>query len=743
MRQCQTLEKPGIEAEMQQKPRWRAPKYEAAGKLEGKVALVTGGDSGIGRAVDWIDQGRRRAPALVLAGNDLAGGVILQWRGWPGGAGTAGRARGRQHQPSLIEESRSMKRTHLALLTILILPFLAGSVPVAAQDIAAGPVRLDPPARSSALRPTVATDGDHRFAVAWRSLSARGQEIRAAMIDAATGAITHPDVVDPEPGPAIEVSRPAVVVQKGGDFVALIGWGELLEPNFGCVFTRYIDAFSPIQGENQVTCFATTAAPQVALVELPGQGFAVVWTQPVGPATGQTAVFLRLLNFGGLPLSPRLRVWRRSPGPQVAPQVLRDAGGRLLVAWQQPWPEGTPRRLARRFGPDAAPLAPAFQLETGHFFTGRPRLAGAPDGRFAAAWEEAIGDEQNVIVAQFNPESRFASASHELSGILSDGIGKPDLAMDSRGNVVVAWEGIGLGGDPDEGVIARPINAAGQWQGDFQPDGEPGRQGSPAVALSDAGLVLLAWESQPRPDKRTEVHAQLFAVPAGNAALPKGDELCVYHRNTFRCSGERKIRFGDGNLAGFPFLADVDGDGDDDPCLRSGAVFLCDTAHDGGDAEVALPFGTAAQFPLMGDVDGDGRDDPCVRRGRSWLCDTAHDGGAPEFRLRFGAGGIAPFLGDMDGDGDDDPCVFLALTKTLACDTSHDGTQDLSLDMTSLLPGGQIVLGDTDGDGRDEPCVQIGSELLCDPSHTGVPVRYELDIILAGDAVVLGNIDGL
>lgn len=48
---AQHQRKPGREHDLKPRPQYQAPQYQAAGKLAGRTALITGGDSGIGRAV--------------------------------------------------------------------------------------------------------------------------------------------------------------------------------------------------------------------------------------------------------------------------------------------------------------------------------------------------------------------------------------------------------------------------------------------------------------------------------------------------------------------------------------------------------------------------------------------------------------------------------------------------------------------------------------------------------------------
>ena len=74
---AQHIAKPGHESEFALAPRFLAPDYRGSGKLEGFAAIVTGADSGIGRAVAVLFA-REGELGLVTGLGDVLGGELLR-----------------------------------------------------------------------------------------------------------------------------------------------------------------------------------------------------------------------------------------------------------------------------------------------------------------------------------------------------------------------------------------------------------------------------------------------------------------------------------------------------------------------------------------------------------------------------------------------------------------------------------------------------------------------------------------
>jgi hypothetical protein len=416
----------------------------------------------------------------------------------------------------------------------------------------------------------------------------------------------------------------------------------------------------------------------------------------------------------------------------VVTRVAMDGRGNFVVVWKTRKNE----LLGRRLDVGGQPRGPVFQIATavGNQFD----LAGNGQGSFVALWISPRGLRARV----YKPSGEASRGSILVAPPLPDPVNaRISVAMDAAGRFLATWDCCRSHPSRTNMVLGRFFEASGSpldlpFQVGLR---RPGHDLGPDAAGGPAGEFFVAYERIP---------ADLF----GGSLLGRrlqwarlGDDLCRFGVATgFACdvahdgSGPAVTSLF-GQTGDQPFLADLDGDGRDDYCAFRGGHFLCDTAHDGGDAEASIAF--QGGFPLMGDLDGDGRDDPCVREGSRVLCDTAHNGGTAEVVVTFGNGTEPLRLGDEDGDGDDDVCLLG--DGALLCDTGDDGGAAEARIPFQPASGERFLLGDVNGDGRDDPCLVRGNRLLCDTAHRGSLGASFPFTLGAGEVPLLGDVNGI
>lgn len=475
-------------------------------------------------------------------------------------------------------------------------------------------------------------------------------------------------------------------------------------------------AWSFAQGVDGSTSVALEPIREVALAVAPRGQALVVWITGESPFQVRARLFdpqdpddapgpERVLG-GAVPGSGLDAVALDGVGGGFAVAWRRPALGTPLpddgaIAVQRLTPDGIPRGPARAVsGPILTnPEIPDDALG--------PALATGPGGRFAALWVEpalAVGERDLLMLQTFAFDggpvgARTLVSPHPTAGGSDDSrITSPRLAWDTWGtNLLAVWRStpttVPLAADRLVGQLVDGLATA-----------------APRDELcAYAGSLLRCVTGTVRVDPR--LLAVRFGTGGDTPLLTDLDgdgrhELCLSIRGTIRCDLAmdgfqaeliRQTPLRTPDVFGGDLSPNPPGDVCYRPVLDTSRVF-CRPGPGVDDTPSSLFFGRRDQRPILGDSDGDGRDELCLVLGGQLRCDTARDGGAaelvrpvPQLLLDRLADGATPLLADIDGSGQDELCV--AFADRFQCDVVGLGLREIP------IPGG------VDFDAGDTPLV--------------------------------------
>ncbi|MFN8711062.1 MAG: hypothetical protein ACK50J_30695, partial [Planctomyces sp.] len=328
--------------------------------------------------------------------------------------------------------------------------------------------------------------------------------------------------------------NPSVATDADGDFV--VAWQSLGQDgsNFGIFAQRYNSAGVPMGGEIPVNT-TTVNNQQNPSVAMDADGDFVVTWQSYLQDGSSFGIYAQRYNAAGVPQGSEFPVNTTTANSQARPVVAMDADGDFVVTWQSNLQDGGFYGIyARKYNAAGVPQSGEIPVNTSTASNDLdPTVAMDADGDFVVTWSSGrTGIDFGIFAQRFNAagvrEGFEFGVNTTSANIQSDS----DVAMDLDGDFVVTWQSDIQDGS-SSGIYAQRYNAAGVRQGgEFRVNTNTAdNQLSPAVSMDADGDYVVTWQSYLQDGSGNGIYAQRY----NSAGVPQGSEFRV---NTTTANGQ-------------------------------------------------------------------------------------------------------------------------------------------------------------------------------------------------------------
>ncbi len=337
----------------------------------------------------------------------------------------------------------------------------------AQRDSAAGAALGSPIVVSTTGQsPAVAMDPAGDFVVVWQApYGDNPAKLYAQRYSAAGTAEGTAFIVDPIKDMQFFVlqTEPSVAMDAAGDFV--VTWEA--DGTFGetqSIYAQRYNSTGAVQGsdflvdtvpDSQTVAESVQSDPEVAMDAV--GDFVVTWGGFDRGASRTYGIYAQRYNAAGVTQGSEFQVDASTTGIQVSPVTAMDGAGDFVITWSIEVDGSSDGVFAQRYNAAGAAQGSEFQV---YSYTSSqqaaPTVAMDSAGDFVVAWQSSAedGSDYGVFAQRDNLSGAPEGSNFQVNTYTTGAQKLPAAAMDSEGDIVVAWESFGQDGS-GYGVYAK------------------------------------------------------------------------------------------------------------------------------------------------------------------------------------------------------------------------------------------------------------------------------------------------